>query len=158
MVCHAAANNCPSGKTTRRPGWWYTYPSEKYESQLGLWFPIYGKIKNVPNHQPVKCCGLLKKHYSFIWFHDWLIGFRILIGHGCHGAWDFWSISSNIFSHHSSHPRTWLMFALFCWVHFSAGSLPPTLWLEHCLELREKSFVFGDGEKPQVRGWKIHHE
>ena len=28
-------------------------PSEKYESQLGLLFPIYGKIKNVPNHQPV---------------------------------------------------------------------------------------------------------
>jgi hypothetical protein len=34
-------------------GWWYSYPSEKYESQLGLLFPIYGKIKNVPNHQPV---------------------------------------------------------------------------------------------------------
>jgi hypothetical protein len=33
-------------------GWWYTYPSEKYESQLGLLFPIYGKIKHVPNHQP----------------------------------------------------------------------------------------------------------
>ena len=34
--------------------WWYTYPSEKYESQLGLLFPIYGKIlkKYVPNHQP----------------------------------------------------------------------------------------------------------
>jgi hypothetical protein len=32
-------------------GWWYTYPSEKYESQLGVLFPIYGKIKN-PNHQP----------------------------------------------------------------------------------------------------------
>jgi len=28
-------------------GWWYTYPSEKYESQLGLLFPIYGKIKKV---------------------------------------------------------------------------------------------------------------
>jgi hypothetical protein len=27
-------------------------PSEKYESQLGLLFPIYGKIKNVPNLQP----------------------------------------------------------------------------------------------------------
>ena len=27
-------------------------PSEKYEGQLGLLFPIYGKIKNVPNHQP----------------------------------------------------------------------------------------------------------
>ena len=26
-------------------GWWLTYPSEKYESQLGLLFPIYGKIK-----------------------------------------------------------------------------------------------------------------
>ena len=35
------------------PGWWYTYPSEKYESQLGFLFPIYGKIKNGPNHQPV---------------------------------------------------------------------------------------------------------
>ena len=29
-------------------------PSEKYESQLGLLFSIYGKIKNVPNHQPDK--------------------------------------------------------------------------------------------------------
>ena len=28
-------------------------PSEKYESQLGWLFPIDGKIKNVPNHQPV---------------------------------------------------------------------------------------------------------
>ena len=28
-------------------------PSEKYESQLGLLFPIYGRIQNVPNHQPV---------------------------------------------------------------------------------------------------------
>ena len=33
-------------------GWWYTYPSEKYESQLGWLFPIYGNIKTVPNHQP----------------------------------------------------------------------------------------------------------
>ena len=24
-------------------GWWYTYPSEKYERQLGCLFPIYGK-------------------------------------------------------------------------------------------------------------------
>ena len=29
-------------------------------SQLGSLFPMYGKIKNVPNHQPDKCCcGLL---------------------------------------------------------------------------------------------------
>jgi hypothetical protein len=33
-------------------GWWLSHPSEKYESQLGLLFPIYGK-KKVPNHQPV---------------------------------------------------------------------------------------------------------
>ena len=25
-------------------GWWLSHPSEKYESQLGLLFPIYGKI------------------------------------------------------------------------------------------------------------------
>jgi len=30
-----------------------TYPSEKYESQMGVLFPIYGTIKEVPNHQPV---------------------------------------------------------------------------------------------------------
>ena len=32
-------------------GWWYTYPSEKYESQLGSLFPIYGKITNVPSQK-----------------------------------------------------------------------------------------------------------
>ena len=37
-------------------GWWYSHPSEKYESQLGWLFPIYGKIKNVPNHQSVVHC------------------------------------------------------------------------------------------------------
>ena len=30
--------------------WWLTHPSEKYKSQLGSLFPIYGKTKNVPNH------------------------------------------------------------------------------------------------------------
>ena len=29
-------------------GWWYTYPLKNI-SQLGCIFPIYGKIKNVPN-------------------------------------------------------------------------------------------------------------
>jgi hypothetical protein len=32
--------------SARKTGWWLTYPSEK------LLFPIYGKIKNIPNHQP----------------------------------------------------------------------------------------------------------
>jgi len=35
-------------------------PSEKYESQLGWLFPIYRKIKNVPNHQPTKICKISK--------------------------------------------------------------------------------------------------
>ena len=35
-------------------GWWYTYPSEKYESQLGWLFPnIWENKSHVPNHQPV---------------------------------------------------------------------------------------------------------
>ena len=33
----------PSGQIMIFPGWWYTYPSEKHESQLGLLLPIYGK-------------------------------------------------------------------------------------------------------------------
>jgi len=36
-----------------KAGWWFQ-PSAKYESQSGSLFPIYGKIKNVPNHQPGK--------------------------------------------------------------------------------------------------------
>ena len=43
-VCDGSPNFC---------GWWCTYPSDLHESQLGWLFPIYGKIKNVPNHQPV---------------------------------------------------------------------------------------------------------
>ena len=46
------------------PGWWYSYPSEKWwSSSVGMMtFPIYGKIKNVPNHKPkwlvwgLSCC------------------------------------------------------------------------------------------------------
>jgi hypothetical protein len=34
-------------------GWWYTYPSEKYESVGIMKFPTECKIKiHVPNHQP----------------------------------------------------------------------------------------------------------
>ena len=45
--------------------WWYTYPSEKYESQWEGLFPIYGTIKNVPNHQAVYMgYGCLKMGYT----------------------------------------------------------------------------------------------
>ena len=46
-----------------RSGWWYTYPSEKSESQLGLWnimkLPTEWKNKiNVPNHQSAIHLGM----------------------------------------------------------------------------------------------------
>ena len=44
-------------------GWWCTYPSEKYESQLGWLFPIYGKIKVMFQSPPssMEMCGRFKK-------------------------------------------------------------------------------------------------
>ena len=41
-------------------GWWYTYPSEKYESQLGLIVPIYGTIKFMfqTTNQVIQCMHL----------------------------------------------------------------------------------------------------
>ena len=45
----------PSSKVIGKPATRFGLnPSEKYESQLGWLFPIYGKIKNVPNHQPIR--------------------------------------------------------------------------------------------------------
>ena len=41
--------------------------SEKYESQLGLLFPIYGKIKTVPNHQSVIIDGFEVPKISQVW-------------------------------------------------------------------------------------------
>ena len=42
-----------------KTGWWYTYPSEKYERQLGWWpSQLNGKINNVPNHQPENNVGI----------------------------------------------------------------------------------------------------
>jgi hypothetical protein len=32
-------------------GWWYPYPSEKYESVVMI-IPNIWEMKNVPNHQP----------------------------------------------------------------------------------------------------------
>ena len=47
-------------------GWWLAYPSEKYESQLGWLFPIYGQIKFMfPNHQP----GIISKSAGIIYIY-----------------------------------------------------------------------------------------
>ena len=50
-------------------GWWLTYPSEKWwSSSVGMMtFPTYGKIKHVPNHQPVMdVFGMLKSHSIYL--------------------------------------------------------------------------------------------
>ena len=70
-------------------GWWYTYPSEKYE--FVSWHdesPIYGKIKNVPNHQP----GVLNFTYVVLqyfpsrsrlfWANHLLVSASSTSGHG----------------------------------------------------------------------------
>ena len=59
-------------------GWWLGHPSEKYESQLGWLFPIYAKMKNVPNHQPAivdmaykPACIWAKHHLAMMWTSIW---------------------------------------------------------------------------------------
>jgi hypothetical protein len=56
-----------------RFGWWLTYPSEKYESQLG--FPIYGKIKNVPNHQPDTVLNIFNNFHTYSLKFGWISSF-----------------------------------------------------------------------------------
>ena len=41
------------------------YPSEKYESIGMMTFPIYGKIKNVPNHQPEIVSTVIYQLFGF---------------------------------------------------------------------------------------------
>jgi hypothetical protein len=38
-------------RSSRGPGWWYTYPSEKYEFVSWGYYSQYMET-NVPNHQP----------------------------------------------------------------------------------------------------------
>ena len=57
-VSGGRTNTKAGGVSSRKP--WYTYPSEKYESQLGWVFSIYGKTKNVPKHQPANCLVLYR--------------------------------------------------------------------------------------------------
>jgi len=59
FATHGSAAKVPGGcrvgksMNVESTGWRLTYPSEKYDSQLGVLFPIYGEKKHVPNHQPV---------------------------------------------------------------------------------------------------------
>ena len=63
-----ASNHLPTRQDiTWYSGWWARATPLKNMSQLGGLFPIYGKIKNVPNHQPVNydwlpSCGWIGNH------------------------------------------------------------------------------------------------
>ena len=58
------------------------YPSEKYESQLGWSFPIYGRIKHVLNHQPaISTLSSLYYGYNSISFID-LYGLIVVLPSG----------------------------------------------------------------------------
>ena len=46
-------------------GWWFQPLWKILISQLGLLFPIYGKIKNVPNNQPVSGRNHLANYWGF---------------------------------------------------------------------------------------------
>ena len=50
-------NKCQLGDLSINLVGGWAYPSEKYARQLGWLFSIYGKMKNVPNHQPVNNVG-----------------------------------------------------------------------------------------------------
>ena len=67
----------PWKSTQGMTGWWLTYPSEKYESQLGWLFSIYGKIKKMfqttnqmnimnqqlPNSEDLETASTAKKNH-----------------------------------------------------------------------------------------------
>ena len=64
-----------------KPGWWYTHPSEKYESQLGWWHSQY--FWENTSHVPVTSNQISDKiplnyHFPmvFLWFSS---GFRKLL-------------------------------------------------------------------------------
>ena len=54
----AIGNHNKIGST---PSWLVVWTPLKNISQLGWLFPIYGKIKNVPNHQPARYCQLVHR-------------------------------------------------------------------------------------------------
>ena len=75
-------------------GWWYTYPSEKYESQLGWLFPIYGKI-NFMVQTTNQLCYLAPKMRT--------------LGQSQFGVKEnLWALRSQQFSFWKS--KTWLLF------------------------------------------------
>ena len=83
-------------------GWWFE-PLRKIWKSIGMMtFPIYGKIKNVPNHQPDgfwhrKKAHFLGKKQNISWFLQWT-------------SVKYWPLSG-CFSTLSHDPILWLWYA-----------------------------------------------
>ena len=64
---HKEATSSAISTLSFRPGWWYTYPSEKHESQLGWLCPVDGNnCSKPPTSDDVLSCMFLLKHTLFM--------------------------------------------------------------------------------------------
>ena len=68
-------------------GWWFQ-PSEKYESQIGSLFPVYGKIKHIPNHQPeyIYIYGTSERNIEGLFTEYILSGFKQMHFHSVYNG------------------------------------------------------------------------
>ena len=86
-----------SSYTSHVARWLYIYiyklvvstPHEKYESQIGWSSQLLGKIKHVPNHQPVYYIYTTKKRHSNLWspvfkFDPISPGYQVMRETQCH--------------------------------------------------------------------------
>ena len=98
------------------PGWWLTYPSEKYESQLGWWNSQYdGKNKTCskpPTSLPISFHGLSPQIFMGITVASWKVagmqrlcasqgGPLLLVVHGVFGCEDLLGLPKKTTSHGS---------------------------------------------------------
>ena len=96
------------------PCWWYTYPSEKYERQLGLLYysQLNGKNEiHVPNHKPVSIYSPKKNCWSPIFFMEIPVGSSRLdrhqLGRPPSGKPISWGYNGNISWDHGIYHNSW---------------------------------------------------
>ena len=102
MICRKVTNGNTVGSKTINAGWWFQSLWKIWVRQLGWLFQIYGKIKNVPNHQPVKVLKVTA----------WL---------GRLSPWSYWS-HEGIYNDQIG--SDWLLLALSPWILLD-HHLPP---------------------------------
>ena len=109
---HGCSDVFTSGITQIFPsGWWYTYPSEKYESHLGRIIPYIMENKiHVWNHQPAICFSMLLA----IQPDSPCVSISHSTGH-CHslpgGSWIFLRFFRGSFSHSTVGRSHWFRFS-----------------------------------------------